>query len=237
MLHLTHEVAEWLSHAPSGEPAYARAAVQGSGPADLATAAAAARDQAGAQRQHCTLVLGGSLVDHRVLELPELARGDLRSVLARKAAHALGAELDDTLFAALPLGISEHADGDGPKGQKWLLMSVRKSVLRPIEVECRRRGVELARVSSASLARLCEAQRVRGDAEQACIVVDVDLDSIVVSLVQGTTLRHQNRITGTFATVPTMAMALVQELKSFDAFWRRSARGAGVTQVVVIGLD
>ena len=66
---------------------------------------------------------------------------------------------------------------------------------------------------------------MRGDAEAACIVVDVDLDSVVVSLVQGTTLRHQNRISGTFASVATMAMALVQELKSFDAFWRRSSRG------------
>ncbi len=237
VLHLTHDVAEWLSHASTGGPMYARAKVLGASAADLATAAASAHELAGAQRKPCTLALGGNLVDHRVLELPELARGDLRNVLARKAAHALGAELEDTLFAALPLGLSEHADGDGPKGRKWLLMSVRKSVLHGIEVECRRRGVELARVSSATLARLCEAQRVRGDVDQACIVVDVDLDSVVVSLVQGTTLRHQNRITGTFTSVPTMALALVQELKSFDAFWRRSARGAGVTQVVVIGLD
>ena len=237
VLHLTHEVAEWLSHGPDGAPSYARAATSSPDPAELAAAAAAARDAAGAPRQRCTLALGGQLVDHRVLELPELARGNLREVLARKAALALGTGVSDTLFAALPLALLEHADGDGPKGQKWLLMSVRKGLLHRIEVDCRRRGIELARVTSAPLARLCEAQRVRGDAEAACIVVDVDLDSVVVSLVQGTTLRHQNRISGTFASVATMAMALVQELKSFDAFWRRSSRGAGVTQVVVLGLD
>jgi hypothetical protein len=237
VLHLTHEVAEWLSQGPNGEPSYARAEAPTSDAAELAATAVLARDTAGAGRQRCVLALGGQLVDHRVLELPELARGNLRDVLARKAAHALGTGLSDTLFAALPLALAEHAEGDGPRGQKWLMMSVRKSVLHRIEVECRRRGIELSRVTSAPLARLCEAQRVRGDVEAACIVVDVDLDSVVVSLLQGTTLRHQNRIVGTFASVATMAMALVQELRSFDAFWRRSSRGAGVTQVVVLGLD
>ncbi len=238
VLHLTHEVAEWLSRGPSGEPSYSRAAVTGQGAVELASAAARARDAAGVTaRQRCVLALGGQLADQRVIELPELARGDLRNVLARKAAHALGAELADTLYAALPLGQSEHVDADGPKTHKWLLMSIRKGALHSIEVECRRRGMELTAVTSAPLARLCEAQRVRGDVEQACVVVDVDLDSVVVSLVQGTTLRHQNRIAGTFASVATMAMALVQELKTFDAFWRRSSRGAGVTQVVVLGLD
>lgn len=230
-------MAEWLGRNGSGGIGYARANVGGIAPADLASAAVAARDAAHGARQRCTLALGGRLVDHRVIELPEIARGDLRDVLARKAAHALGCELSDALYAALPLGLHQHHDADGPQGRKWLLMCLRKSVLRPIEVECRRSGIELSQVISAPMARLCEAQRLRGDSEQACIVVDVDLDTVVVSLVQGTTLRHQNRIAGTFSTVATMALALVQELRTFDAFWRRASRGKGVTQVVVIGLD
>jgi hypothetical protein len=237
VLHLTHELAEWLGDAPDGSAQYARAPVAGETAAHTAAAALAARAAAGAPRQKCLLALGGRLVDHRVIELPELSRGDLRSVLARKAAHALECGLEDALYGALPLGTNSEAGGDAAPTRKWLVMSVRKSLLRPIEAECRRRGLAVTRLVSAPLARLCEAQRLRGSTDPACTVVDIDLDAVVVSLLQGVALQHQNRIQGGFAAVPTMALTLVQELKSFDAFWRRSSRGSGVSQVVVIGLD
>lgn len=236
VLYLTHEVAEWLGPSADGGRAYARVRVLGQSAQDLVSAAVEARKGAGAARDDCVLVLGGKLVEQRVLALPEISRADVARVLPRKAANLLSVEVADALYAALPLA-GDSSDEVGGGEQRWFLMAMRRSLLTSLAAALQRAQINVDRLVCGPLARLCEAQAVRADPTAACIVVDVDLDAVVVSLIQGDGLRMQNRIQGAFESAPTMALSLVQELRTFDAFWRKCSRGAGVQQVVVLGLE
>lgn len=237
VLHLTHEVAEWLGPSDGAGSAYARAPVLGQSAPDLVAAAVEARTRAGATRERCVLVLGGKLLEQRTLALPELSRADLSRVLPRKAANVLNVETSEALYAVLPLATESRDGAEGSAERRWFLMALRRSLVTALAASLQRAQFDVERMVCGRLARLCAAQVVRGAAEAACIVVDVDLDAVVVSLIQGEELRMQNRIQGSFESAPTMALSLVQELKTFDAFWRKSSRGAAVEQVVVLGLD
>lgn len=237
VLHLTHEVAEWLDDSDSKAVRYGRAAVLGSSPQDLAAAATEARKAAGANVRPCVLVLSGKLVEQKLLTLPEVARGELERILPRKAATLLSVDLSGALYAALPLAKEQRAEDAPSTEQKWFLLALRRALLAPLALELRRQSIEVDRLVCGALSRLCAAQSLRGDPNEPCIVVDVDLDDVVVSLIQGDSLRMHNRIAGTFAGAPTMALSLVQEIRSFDAYSRKASRGAGVLQVVVLGID
>jgi hypothetical protein len=240
LLHLTHECAEWLANDADGAVRYAKAPVLGPTAADLASAASTAFEQAmgGALRKRvrCVLALGGKLVEPRVLALPELARGALQRILPRKAAGLLGVELSDALYAALPLAKEPRNGAEPHAEQKWFLLAMRRSLVAPLSIALQRSHFDVERVTCASLARLCAAQELRGDESAACIVIDVDLDAVVVSLIHNDELRMQNRILGSFDGAPTMALTLIQEIRTFDAFWRKQSRGEGVAQVVVFGI-
>ncbi len=241
ILHLTHECAEWLATDASGVVRYAKAPVLGPAASDLAAAASAAFEQAGGgaprKRARCVLALGGKLVEQRVLALPDLAQVELRRVLPRKAAGLLGVELQDALYAALPLAKEQLSASEGAVEQKWFLLAMRRTLLAPLSVALQRANFDVAHLTCASMARLCAAQELRGDVSEACIVIDVDLDAVVVSLIHNDELRMQNRILGSFESTPTMALTLIQEVRTIEAFWRKQSRGEGVSQVVVLGVD
>lgn len=236
VLHLTHEGAEWFDDGDAGVERFGSAQVLGPSPSDLVAAAQRAREDAGAPQRPCVLVLGGKLTEQRLLTLPPLGRRELPKVLARKAANLLGVELDDALYAALPLA-ADSRESESEVEQRWYVFAMRRSLVAPLAEALQRAHLRVARLSCATLARLCAAQEARGDVSEPCIVIDVDFDSVVVSLIHAEELRMQNRIQGTFRSAPTMALSLIQEVRSFDAYWRKSSRGEGVSQVVVIGVE
>jgi hypothetical protein len=237
VLHLTPESAEWLDPCEPGAVRYARVPVLGATPADLASAADQARTQAGGARRRCVLALGGKLVEQRVLGLPELPRRDLERVLPRKAANLLGVDAEQALYCALALAHEQRTDNEAGTESKWFLLAMRRSLITPLTHALHKSGFEIERLVSPAMARLCFAQGLRADPAAPCIVVDVDTDCVVVSLIQSDELRMQNRLHGGFEATPTMAMTLIQEVKTFDAFWRKVSRGEGVKQVVVLGMD
>lgn len=233
VLHLTHEVAEWL--APNAE-SYACAEVLGSASGDLVSAAVRARDQAGGGRDECLLVLGGTLVEHRLLSLPPMPKAESRVVLQRKAAGLLNCELRETLYAAVELARDGESENGGDP-RRWNLLAVRRSLLTPLAAGLARARIRSRRLVCGPMARLCDARAQLTDVSAPAIVIDVDLDSVAVSLIHGDRLRMHNRIPGAFHKTPTMALTLVQELRSFDAFCRKSSRGSPVACVVLMGLE
>lgn len=237
VLHLTPEGAEWLDPCEPGAVRYAKVPVLGAAPGDLAAAAEQARALAGGARRRCVLALGGRLVEQRVMGLPEMPRRDLERVLPRKAANLLGVDAEQALYCALPLARERRVAAEAGTESKWFLLAMRRSLLTPLTHALHKSGFEIERLASPAMARLCFAQGLRADTAAPCIVVDVDTDSVVVSLIQADELHMQNRLQGSFESTPTMAMTLIQEVKTFDAFWRKVSRGEGVKQVVVLGMD
>ena len=57
-----------------------------------------------------------------------------------------------------------------------------------------------------------------------------------MSLVAGGALLNQNVLQGSLAENPRMAAGLIQEVRSYEAFWRKQSRGEGICAVAVVGL-
>ena len=251
VLALSREQAEWFDGTPENSGASPRTALRpvlGPAPGDLAQAAREVLDAVGSGRRPCVLALAAGLVEQRVLPLPDLPRKELRKIFSRKAAALLGVAPDETLYTALPLfaQVAESARAEGESSdparagsaleRKWLLVATKRSFAVELRLALRRQGIQVERVVSARLARLCRAQEVRGETGRACIVIDVESRAIAVGLIAGDVLAHQSQLEGSFEATPTMALTLIQEVKGLDAFWRKTSRGGSVEQVVVIGL-
>ena len=178
VLHVSGEVAEWFERAPDGAPRYGLEPVRGAGPEDVVRAALLARGNAGGTALRCVVALGAKLVEQRSIPLPEIARADLHKVLGRKAANLLEARIDDTLFAALPYSKdASNADTDGTE-QKWHLVALKRSFASGLRVALRRARLHVVRLVEGSSARLCHADRIRGERDKACIMIDVDSDDV-----------------------------------------------------------
>ena len=206
VLLLSHATAEWLELRPDGAALVGSSPVLGSAPEDVAKAAVAAMRAAGGTERRIVLALSGQLALQRTLVLPDLARKELARVFPRKAAALLECAQQDVLYAALPIQ-RERQGAEAAAEQKWQLVALRRPFMLALRKALRRERIQVARVVSAPLARLCEAQRLRDDSEKACIVVDVERDGVAVSLIAGDALRMQNRIIGSFESVPTMALS------------------------------
>lgn len=231
VLCLNSGLAEWFEVKRSGEVAYGVAPLEGTAPADVAAAALAAIENAGARPKSCVLALGGGLVEQRFLTLPSLSGAELRDVLLRKAAAHLDTSQEDTLFAAKPFKV----DAEGGR-QTWLLLSMKRSIVGPLRLALRDRGLSVQRVVPARFAAVSEVHARREDREGACIVVAVEPRAVSVSLIVDETLLNQNVLEGSVVENPQMAAVLIQEVKSYEAHWRKESRGSFVAQVAIVGL-
>jgi len=227
---------EWLGSDRKGATVYGKRRVAGGSAADIARAAAELVAELGLRPGACVLALGQGLLDQRALAFPEMPRKDLRDVAKRKTANLLGADLRETLFSAVPMSAG-HPVGAEVKERQWLLLAQRRSVTSELRQQLRRRRFHVTRMVSARLATLCKAQSLRGDTQAACAVVSIWPSSASVSLICGEELVNQSVIQGNFDSEPALAATLIQELRSFEAFWRRASRGSALDQIVVMGLD
>ena len=231
---------EWCGEAPKGGALYGSHAVEEETPAGVARAALSAIEAAGDRPRPCVLALGRGLVEQRLLSLPELARGEARKVLPRKAAKLLGCEPTDALYAARRMPAPRGAQGpQGSAEGAWLLAAMRRSVSSELRLELRRLKVPIRRTVSGRLARLSRAQGIIGEGSEdgeAALVVDIEHDAVRVGVLAGPSLVSQSSLAGDFDETPSMALALIQEIRNLQAYWRKASRGGSVSRVVIIGL-
>jgi len=245
VLVLGQDAVEWLHSGPNGQQSFATEPVLGNGPRAMVEAAERALTTAGSARRTCVLALGPSLVKQRIVTLPELPRADARRVLLRKAASLLECEPHDVLFQAIEVGAeaanrgaapAKNAEAGAKPERRWLVAAVRRRELSALRYGLRRAGIRVRRTVSLQLSGLARAQTLRSDLAPACIVVSAMRRSVSVSLVQGETIVNENVLEGDIRTQHSLAMSLIQEIKSYDAAWRKGNRGDAVGQVVLLGL-
>lgn len=222
---------------------YAAADVEGVKPHDLAQAAQRVHRAAGSPRRRFVLALGHGLYQHRLMVLPVLPKREMDEVLRRKAANLLGCEIEDALFAALEFRPERAADATHDKAaveaaleSRWLLVAMRRSEIVPLLHHLRECGLSVRRMVASGLSILCAAQCARSDRTQACIAVSIERTSVSVGLMDGAVLIQHNVLQGNFSSTPSLALALLQEIKSCEAFWRKTSRGGSVAEVVLVGV-
>lgn len=221
---------EYLSTGPDGS-LYARSEEPVEPGAPCAARAAALVRSTGQAPGPCIVALGSTIVKQRVLGLPEMPAKDLRQILQRKAAALIEAAPEETLFTALPMGLEKDA-----KEHKWMLLAMRRTVYLGLRYAMRDQGFIVRRVVSERMALASAAETVTdGAADEACIAVGMEVGACGVHLIHDGELVHQTVLTAQFDDEATMAKVLVQELRGFDAFWRRRSRGGAVGRVVLIG--
>ncbi|MEZ6013662.1 MAG: hypothetical protein R3F49_00990 [Planctomycetota bacterium] len=179
----------------------------------------------------CILALGSSILHQRVLGLPQTPPKELRVVLQRKAAMLIDAAPEETLYAALPLDVEE-----GAKERKWMLLALRRSHYLALRYALREKGFSVRRVVSERMALASAAETVIDhSANESCLAVGMEGGATGVHLLHGGELVHQSVLTTRFDDDASMAKVLVQELRGFDAFWRRRSRGGSIDRVVLVG--
>ena len=200
---------------------------------ELATQAVELVGACGERPGRCVVMLGGTLTSQRVMSLGVLAPKDLRVVLQRKAANLLGVEPRDAWYRGVLLaGSEEEAE------QRWLLCAVRRSELLALEHELTRAGLRPASIHVSRLA-LLSASLPGGegaDADLTRIQLSVEPAGVAISLTSKGDLVQQTFVPGRFEQQSGLAASVLQELRSFEGFWRKLSRGGSVDEVLLLGL-
>ncbi|HVS19266.1 MAG TPA: hypothetical protein VMT18_11745 [Planctomycetota bacterium] len=236
VLRLSPHAAEWLERDGSGQPSCVRCPVTGAGPGDLARAALEAAAGAPRGRRRCIVALAEGLVKQRVIELPPMAVSARRAVLGRKAAALVERTEEQVLYSALEL--ADDASARTAEGAtRWLLVAQDRTFAVALRTALEQGDLRPVRVVSSSLAHLDAAQNLRGAIEQACIVIDIGSAEVGVGLIADRAVHHLAVLPGSLSSTPALAMTLLHELRTLEAFWRKESRGGNVAQVVLLGLD
>lgn len=198
--------------------------------------------------RRCMLALGPGWVETRTLDLPSLPRREFARVVQRKAAALLSTPLEDTLFAALPLfdaSESSAAAGDDEAARRnaggrverpWLVLGMRRSLILPLLLGLRREKIRVVRIVSSRLAALSAVMSRIEDPERACLAVTVEADAVSIGLLHRGALRSHGVVEGRLNENSTLALSLLQDLKSTEAWWRRQSRGGKLSDLALIGL-
>lgn len=238
VLHAGLTAVEWLEEVPGGQAVLGRAPVLGSGPGDLAQAAAELVRSLGRRPRECVLVLADELLQARVLSLPQLTERELRLALRRKAANLCGSKEAECAFGALHLGLeTDESRPAEDRTHKWLLIAQERARLAQLEIHLRRRGLRVRRILPARLASLGHRAVVADERAGGRVVVGFGPDSAVLSLIHGDALVHQTILAGRLGAGSALGMTLIQELRGLDLFWRKHSRGTSIGEVVLVGAE
>lgn len=233
VLSLSPARAEWLEYDAQGEAHYACVDVVGESVSDFVHAAVRARESAGGKQRKCMLALADSLVSHRLLAIPTLAKRELRGVLERKStgsqsrAEPSGAP---PIFAGVDVGPTQ----DGARN--WLVVSLEREFTTELLVRLRRARLHVRGVQSSTLAGLRRASEFRCTDGKAAIVITVSHEAVEVSLISGDQLVSSDTLDGDLRSNPQLVTGLLQLARTATAFWRKSQRGAEVASVHIIGM-
>jgi hypothetical protein len=222
---------EWLERAPDGSLRAGCVAAESGG---LLAAVLEARRAASAEARRFVLALAHPHSFWKLFAMPPLAAKDLGQVFRRRARAMAGEGAGQPFFVALPMDRGEAAEGK-ERQDSWLLAGVQSGV-RDLRLALRDRGLRAERVVSLELAALEWGRRHAPKPDQATVVVVVGEDALSVSLVAGEVVHYQESIEGNLATRPALAAGLVHEIKTCAAYWKKRSRGAGIAQVVVVGM-
>jgi len=220
---------EWVGSGPDGALKSAGAVPSVASPEAWADAAVEAARAADCGPGPITLLFGGSLGQERVVELPPLPRRDLVRVLERRAQQWLG---EPALFGAVPLTAVA-----GGAQQRWLLLALPKLAVTALHRALEARGFVIQRAVPACVAHQHTALSVLDPALESSAVVTVEPEHVVVSLFVGRALHQQTVLPGNLVESNMLGAALVHELRTLDAQWRKEHQGAQVAQIAVLGLS
>lgn len=242
ILHLTTTSVEWASVGPDGLPSRVQVPVREETPAGVAQAAREALDTSGARRSAAVIVLGTGFVHESVLDLPPLARREVRAVLHRKAARNLELPPAEVLFASRAMETpdalaSSTEERDGRTSTRWQSAALSKRSSVELFLELRRLGIGVKRVVSGRFARMNQVVGALEKPDEPAIGVDLGPESVYVDVIVGGTIVNQSRIAGNFAELPSIGLALVQEVRNLQGWWRKETRGQSIEQVVVLGAE
>ncbi len=221
---------EWVNHPGSEHPGHLKGASVSMDVGALGGEAQALLNVNGMKPGACRVLLGADMISQHVVSLGTIPEKEVRSVLHRKAANLLDTELQNTVFTAVQL-----RDQDGGR---WLVSVIHREKLRDL-----RMGLESAdfRVKGFVLARQSLQVRVQErlpslEEGDAVILVGLEADSVAISLLANGGLVQQTVVPGRFDLQTPVASTVLQELRSFESYWRRQSRGGAITHVVGSGL-
>lgn len=224
---------EWVSGDPDRRHSSHGRRADSHSPRELAAQALELVELAEEKPGRCALMVGGTLTSQRVLNLAPMAPKDLRVVLERKAANLLGVEPRDAWYRAVQMSGAESAEE-----QRWLICAVRRSELLALDHELIRVGFrpQCILVPRLSLLSAHPGGKQESDTDLTRILLCLEPSGVAISLTSKGELVQQTFVPGLFEQQSGLASSVLQELRSFEGFWRKLSRGGSIDEVLLFGL-
>ncbi len=223
---------EWFE--PGPDPVYLSAPLETGSPARMGRAAAKLLRENGIKKRTCRLMLASGLLEYHILRIGAVPPKEVRGVLHRKAANALGEPLEDTVFAAIPM--TRDFNGESPAAAaEWMLAVARRKDLLSLYLELRRLGIHVKSVVAGRIAKIAAAAEQVRTEKGAAICVGVSRANLSVSLITDGELVQTVSLAGNYQAGTIDSATILQELRSFEAFWRRRSRGEALGKVILVG--
>ncbi len=224
---------EWVSGDPDKRYSCNGRRADSNSPRELAEQALELVELVDEKPCRCLVMVGGTLTSQRMLTLAPMPAKDLRGVLERKAANLLGVEPRDAWYRAIQLAGAENAEE-----QRWLICAIRRSELLALTHELERVGFRPQGISVPRLSLLSAhpAGQQDSEAELTRILLCLEPGGVAISLTSKGELVQQTFVPGLFEQQSGLASSVLQELRSFEGFWRKLSRGGSIDEVLLFGL-
>lgn len=206
--------------------------IEGEGNAAIVSAAVRLVPRARTARRGIVLALAPSLFESRQLLLNGIADDEVRAVLARKAANALGVGLEECAFQAQRCATPQSDAGQAT----WLVRMRRRSEHLDLLVRMRGAGLRVRRVIAT---RDVLVQPPPGiEPGVASIVVVHTGRAVHTHLLRGGELFQESCVPlARFEERAEAYPSVVRDVRQLAAFWAKASRGAGLEALYLGGFS
>lgn len=228
-LYISPSGVEWAWRDASGQACVRQCIPASEDPQALALAAQEALGDQASSAGRFRLLLGSALLQERVVELPELTRAQLVHVLERRSQQNVG---EECLIGALALGT---ANPDGQ--QHWLLSAGARARLKALYRALEAHKLRPSTVLPSTWALIGAACEHAPAASESCAAICVEPDAVTVAVITPEGLQQHSTLRGNLVESATLGAALLHELRSLDAQWRKEHQGRPIASTCVLGLS
>ena len=224
---------EWIPSPGAEDNGYRRDETLSRSPLDMVRVARGLAKESKVKPGACTVLLGGDQVKQRVFTVGAIPPKEIKGVLRRKAANLLEVEEHQVVFSAIPL-----ATDDGEGDHRWLVSASRLDEMRTLQRQLIKDGFQPKRflIARQAMLRTAESFLSTGTDDESWVIVGVEDKGVAISLVAAGQLVQQSFVPGEFDASSAMAASVIQEMRGFEAYWRRFSRGGAIDDVFVAGL-
>lgn len=236
LLHLEDDRLTWVQQAPGGTLVQGSLTLADLYPADVAEQALTLARQLGIRPRRIQLSLGATLLTQHVLRLPPAEPTELQQVFTRRAQGWLDCGPGEAEYVAVPHRALSDEALEG--GRDWSVFAMDRRLLAALQLELRRRGVQVSRSVSQRAAVWAHAVRSAGAVQGACLAISKEHRETAITLLSDGQVVLSSALPVQLGQGDeAAAVTVVHEVRNLAGWWRKESGGQPIARVHLYGLD